>query len=373
MRNRKGFTLIELLVVIAIIAILAAILLPALARAREAARRASCQSNLKQFGVIFKMYAGESDGVFPPTMRWRPWGNPSLMGFAGEELYPDYWNDVSIAICPSDSRSNAAGERDFGIKDDFAAQVQNVRPTRDLEKPIAEACRGTLLSMPISYIYLAWATENMAEIADCIYLHSNTHWCANKGNGCANKTYANAEANIITDKNHGQRYYGARLMNVGCPEWPPGPNGGIDGTMYRPYEDDLVGYSIAGNAETLAGADYAQRLPGRYPRIREGVERFFITDINNPASGTTGQSTIAVMWDAWGSANAQTGGDWFSEEHQYYKKFNHIPGGCNVLYMDGHVSFIRYNSAYPASSESPFTEGPNSRVELMLGRSGGFG
>jgi len=63
--RKTGFTLIELLVVIAIIAILAAILFPAFARARENARRASCQSNLKQMGLGFAQYLNDYDGRYP--------------------------------------------------------------------------------------------------------------------------------------------------------------------------------------------------------------------------------------------------------------------------------------------------------------------
>jgi len=66
-RNARGFTLIELLVVIAIITLLVSILLPSLQNARELARRAACQSNLKNIGLAAHLYAGEWDESFPPV------------------------------------------------------------------------------------------------------------------------------------------------------------------------------------------------------------------------------------------------------------------------------------------------------------------
>ena len=77
-------------------------------------------------------------------------------------------------------------------------------------------------------------------------------------------------------------------------------------------------------------------------RLREGIERFFITDINNPASSTAAQSELPVMWDTVLSSTF-TSGSWNQTA------FNHVPGGGNVLYMDGHVSFVRYPGEFPVS------------------------
>ncbi len=101
--KKSAFTLIELLVVIAIIAILAAILFPVFARARENARRASCQSNLKQLGLGIMQYTQDYDEQFP--QRFFSYSTPPVNQTTWDMVTQPYLKSTQILQCPSDSLS----------------------------------------------------------------------------------------------------------------------------------------------------------------------------------------------------------------------------------------------------------------------------
>ncbi len=76
---------------------------------------------------------------------------------------------------------------------------------------------------------------------------------------------------------------------------------------------------------------------GTLYRLREGIERFMVTDINNPAGSAQAQNEIAVARDKIEASRGAEG----------IQAHSHVPGGANVLYMDGHVEFIRYPGERP--------------------------
>jgi len=327
-----GFTLIELLVVIAIIGILAAILLPALARAREAARRASCANNLKQWGLIFKMYSGENKDKFPAGGYYRLNGTPTLLSLRGFSLYPEYWTDPNIASCPSDPHSGAFS---VDFMENYGDAVQEA-----VANNADSRCLDSLLSIPVSYGYIPYATRTCSQLVDVV----NT-----LNLGAALGHFPQTE--MIT---------GSQMEGLGCPRFAVAAYGNLSD---EDMNDESYMWSKVNGPDV---DDDGSPLPTTYNRLREGIERFLITDINNPAASAMAQSTLPVMFDAWADT-----GPFVAFGDNAVSRFNHVPGGCNVLYMDGHVEFIRYKSKFPIMNSGAGTLGE--ALSTVMGSTSGVG
>jgi prepilin-type processing-associated H-X9-DG protein len=278
------------LVVIAIIGILAAILLPALSRAREAANRATCQNNLKQFGTVYKMYSGENKGKFPPMqigyakdangVTQPTSGGPRVdFGPSLPAVYPEYLTDPAILFCPS---SSGLSELDTLAK-----------------KPDGTWCVQ----------YGSWHGSGCMSVVDTSY------------------TYIGWIFDRIDTKDPSRVSTLGPLAALGSQ--PSQMLGWVEKTLTNclTAPQGVVGQCAFADKDVTVAMGEGNSGGDTIMRLKEGVERFLITDINNPAGSAMAQSNTAIQYDL---VSVKPEG------------FNHIPGGSNVLYMDGHVEFKKY-------------------------------
>lgn len=275
-----GFTLVELLVVSVIIGILAAILLPALSRATEAARRATCQSNLGQIGVALYLYANEDpDNRLPHRKILDSGGTLSTaMIFEPASMIPEYITDPAILWCPSESSQRSAVE----YYDRPGNRNGRIDPAEINQCPYQY--NGWMIMSPQNVLGpLAAESDQNAPLRDLDL--QNTPWGEL------------AIANVAT-------------------------NGAASNLDFTP--EIQTGYQVGGG--------------NVLHRLELGVARFLITDQISPDKANAASSRVPIMWDEAIELPGTAGN---------IARFNHVPGGSNVLFLDGHVEFQRYDSDRP--------------------------
>jgi prepilin-type processing-associated H-X9-DG protein len=225
-----------------------------------------------------------------------------------EELYPEYLTDLNIQFCPSDSDYALSKLPNFEWNPSGMKLHRTVGPGWDtsndpyVKDKVSPAGGGSQFCDP--------ALFNPA--LNCYY-HGG-YWSYNYwGYLIKGEWFQTANDVFLFFASSSTAPQALDCRSAACPQGR--------GWVQNREQDATIALS--------GGTVVAKRL-------REGIERFFITDINNPAGSAAAQSDAAIMWDnsysSQGAVGAGAGGN----------TWNHIPGGANILYMDGHVEFAKY-------------------------------
>jgi prepilin-type processing-associated H-X9-DG protein len=248
------------------------------------------------------MYAGESGaGLYPPMQFEWECNNRLCVAFGPkvDAVYPEYLTDFAVAFCPSDAADK--------LEDHMDAQG---RPTLTIK--VAGNRQEGVEAIDASYTYFSYLFDQ-CDVDDAATPAADISTLA-----------ASLGVEFPEDVTEVPLQFEQTWRDLFETAIPLAQSGDAQGLEEAADTDRAVAPG-AGNGGGSSATVY---------RLREGIERFLITDVNNPGASAVAQSGIFIMLDNLSTEVA---------------RFNHVPGGSNVLFMDGHVEFVRYPGPAPVN------------------------
>jgi len=313
--RRRGFTLIELLVVIAIIAVLIALLLPAVQAAREAARRAQCVNNLKQLGLALHNYH-QSIGSFPMGVSF---------------TYGNYWGQWSAQalMLPYMEQSSIYSACNFNLALDDGNALGGTSANSTVNRTIINGfiCpsdgNAGRISGNINNYFLSEGTTALTPSTTPyqttgLFTFQIAYSIANISDGTSN-TVAASEGLVGPPSNVMAR--GTTFMSVG------------EATTPDAFQTLTAGQLAPGTV-----------IPATLAQCQASTAGIASTRGNQWANGDTNYTmfnTIVPPSSAqynWGACKSGAGG---VDDAEYVNANSNHSGGCNVLFADGSVKFIK--------------------------------
>lgn len=312
--GREGALILGLLVILGLVS------LPAMRYAGERSRRTSCQAQLRQWGQIYRLFASEHGGRYPGRFldyqnRIRPengfWAAADI-----SELFPEYLNDLNLLLCPSIVNKPAEGWTDVQRGYGYPATTgyrRGIDPSwadSPVDTPAREAARAMRAAKITQIQADAWCRDTSPDNDQYCYWRpmedSYSYWGWTVRGEQVSKPEDMAEMGRVVDNDADDR----SPLNPGC-------------NLKNYLKDFDVVLPIYGRT--------------RIYYLREGVERFFITDIQDPGARAKTAAEIPVLFDKLEASLEMTASQ--------PKDWVHRPAGPNVLFMDGHAEFMPYPQA----------------------------